>query len=162
MGTTVADALTAGLRLLEGVRFRRRWRGILGALLAYWYWRGVATVLHTPAALDVLLNASRTASPPALTIDLAHGLEAAEAYLDSARPHRARLVYGVHPVGEVPDAPGSEPLRGAHLRPLLAKTLRREYLQALSEAGRVPPQLGPAAGALLMARRDRRSRRAAA
>jgi GT2 family glycosyltransferase len=149
LGVPCARALRALLPVLERLRLRQRWRGALNGLLSYWYWRGVAQTVGTPAALDAMLaSAARVASAPPMLLDLADGLDAAAARIDMARPQALRLVLGQETIGDVPDLPGAEPLGGEHLRPLLATTLRREYLRVLAATGAVPPPLLPAAAAL--------------
>ena len=73
-----------------------------------------------------------------MTVDLASGIVAAEAQLDEFRPGAARLVYGLDSVTTIPAYPGYEPLRGAHLRPLLARWCPVPYLEVAARRGEVP------------------------
>jgi GT2 family glycosyltransferase len=147
-GERAARALLALLPVLERLRLRQRWRGALNGLLSYWYWRGVARSAGSVANLEALLAPARTTPHSPELLDLATGLEHAEARLDTLCPHAVRLAYAAEPIGEVPDLPGAEPLRGRHLRPLIATCFRIEYLRALAAAGVVPPVLAAPAARL--------------
>ena len=73
-----------------------------------------------------------------VTIDLAAGFEAAEAKLDRLRPAAIRLVHSEHFIGELKEVPGAEPLRGIHLRRIIARQFADEYLRAVILARAVP------------------------
>ena len=145
VGPAVAATLTALLPALEYLKFRWRWRWLLDSLLGYWYWRGVAGAIGSRAALARLIASAPAVGGPALTIDLASGLEDAETRIDETRPRSLRLVFGADEIGTVPEVPGAEPLRGIHLKALLAKRFRPEYLRALTASGAVPETLAAAA-----------------
>lgn len=144
--STAADALARSMQrmlpLYEAASLRFRWRALLEALLDYWYWRGVADVLHHPSRLHALL-ASAPAAPAPMTVDLAAGIEAAAAQLDGFRPAAARLVYGHDTVITIPAYPGYEALRGAHLRPLLARWCPVPYLEVAAHHREIPGVLLP-------------------
>ena len=138
----LARSLQRTLPLYEAASLRFRWRRLLEALIDYWYWRGVAEVLRHPRELRALL--ATAAKPPApLTIDLAPTLAAAEAALDAHRPAAAHVRYGDELVATIPAYPGYERLRGAHLRPLLARWCAVPYLQAAARRGQVPEAFLP-------------------
>jgi hypothetical protein len=61
-----------------------------------------------------------------------------ETMLDARRPASARLMVGEELVATVPAYAGYERLRGAHLRPLLARWCAAEYMRALARRGEVP------------------------
>jgi GT2 family glycosyltransferase len=133
----MGDRLAAGLRrvldALERTRLRYHWQWICGVLRAYWYWRGVAEQVGDRQALIRLLQGSPAVAGPSgleIELDLGDGLPAAERQLDAIRPMGARLRVGRQPVGRIPPEPGTEPLRGAHLRPFLASRLARPLLMA--------------------------------
>jgi glycosyltransferase involved in cell wall biosynthesis len=142
VGDGLAWAFSHLLGLYERLRLRFRWRALLEDLLVYWYWRGL-TVEGVPPDLDSMrrrgADAARIPADAVADVDLAAGLEAAEHRLERERPVAARLRYGPHLVGEVPAEPGAEPLRGEHLRPLLADPLLDGYIRALALAGELPP-----------------------
>jgi GT2 family glycosyltransferase len=136
-GDGLARRMQDMLPMYEAASLRFRWRALLEALLDYWYWRGVADVLHDPRELEALL-ATASPEPAPMRVDLGQGFAAAEALLDEHRPATAQLVAGADTIATVPAYPGYEPLRGAHLRPLLARWCPVPYLQVAARQGRVP------------------------
>ena len=133
-----AAALLRALRVLEGGRFRRRFRRLYGLLRGYWYWRGVAEEAGSREEFEALLHLPAPREGRVLDLDLVRGLARAEAMLDALRPAGARLQVGPWWVGYLPPVPGAEPLRGRHLRPALAGPLAVTYLQALALTGAIP------------------------
>jgi glycosyltransferase involved in cell wall biosynthesis len=103
----IAFTLRRQLGMLKLARRRYRWRSLVDTVLDYCYWVGVASELKVKR-LEV-------------EIDLHGGLEAAERLLDEQRPASVRLRYKRHLIGRIPAKPGAEPLRGIHLRSILAK-----------------------------------------
>ena len=158
-GERATRAMRSALPSLERMRLRRRWRSFLNGLLTYWYWRGVALAIGSRQNLEALLATAPAPAPP-LTVDLAHGITAAEDRLDTHAPRAALLVYGTAPIGTIPDEPGAEPLGGRHLRPLLATVFRWPYLRAVCADGAIPPPLVVPAAALAV-RESARERGAA-
>jgi glycosyltransferase involved in cell wall biosynthesis len=146
-GDGLARAFGYLLGLYERLRLRFRWRALLEDLLVYWYWRGLIAG-GGPPDVDAMrrrgADAARIPADAVADVDLAAGLEAAEHRLGRDRPVAVRLRYGPHPVGDVPAEPGAEPLRGEHLRPLLADPLLDGYLRALALAGELPPVIDAA------------------
>ena len=141
----VAAVLTACLPMLEHLKFRWRWRWLLDALLGYWYWCGVARAIGSRADLAGLIASAPAVQGPALTIDLASGLPDAVTRIDETRPRSLRLVFGDEEIGTMAEVPGAEPLRGIHLKVILAERFRREYLRVLTASGAVPETLAAAA-----------------
>ena len=133
LGDLLAGGSRWALGLLELLRRRDSWRKLEDGLTSYWYWRGVALSVGSHRALEAL-RATRAASAAwpftLIDIDLREGLEAAEQRLDAERPDGVRLRYGSLRVGRIPPHPGAEPLRGAHLRALLATELAESLLDA--------------------------------
>jgi glycosyltransferase involved in cell wall biosynthesis len=120
----IALILRLPLGLLERARRRYRWRSFVNILLDYWYWVGVASELKTKQDLIGFLargSARENAEKVEMEIDLLEGLDAAEKLLDEKRPASVRLRYRKHLIGRIPASPGAEPLRGIHLRSILAK-----------------------------------------
>ena len=76
-----------------------------------------------------------------MTVDLSAGIAAAEANLDRHRPAAARLVLGDDCIATIPAYAGYEPLRGVHLRPLLARWCPVPYLHAARRHAQIPPLL---------------------
>jgi GT2 family glycosyltransferase len=126
------------LRLMQAVRVRRYWRLSLDLLLASHYWFGVRENLSSVKALMKFLKDSSChleEMAPVLQIDLRRGLEVAEQELDERRPAGVVIYYGNQLVGRILPQPGSEPLRGNHLRPVLATKLSKPLAKALAAEG---------------------------
>jgi glycosyltransferase involved in cell wall biosynthesis len=125
----LALALRYQLGMLKLACRRYLWRSLVDVVLDYWYWVGVASELKTKQELiGFLARGSANGSAEEETkvtleieIDIEKGLEAAEKMLDDTRPASVRLRYGKHLIGSIPAKPGAEPLRGIHLRSILAK-----------------------------------------
>jgi glycosyltransferase involved in cell wall biosynthesis len=120
----IALILRLQLGLLKRARRRYRWRSFVNIVLDYWYWVGVASELQTKQELIGFLmrgSGKKNVEKAEVEIDLYDGLEAAERLLDEKRPESVRLRYRKHLIGRIPASPGTEPLRGIHLRSILAK-----------------------------------------
>jgi glycosyltransferase involved in cell wall biosynthesis len=137
----------------ERVKLRFRWRQTLELLLVHHYWRGVSSVLPDRHAVSALIAAAAKPAAP-VVVDLATGLEEAARRVDSLRPAAITLKFGDDVIGIVPASPALEPLRGVHLRPLLAGWFKPTYLRALIRRGLVPAELRPAAQPLPEPTRD--------
>lgn len=124
LGDLIASAIARALDGLERIRARGYWRQLHAGTMYYWYWRGAATALGDASALRRLAEDSLAAlsrrSIRQLEIDLRDGVGEAQATLDRERPDAVRVKYGACEIGRVPAGPGAEPLRGAHLRAILA------------------------------------------
>jgi hypothetical protein len=119
----------------ERWRRRSRWRELYGVLRAYWYWRGAMDELGNRDELKKFLTevpANNASANHQLDLDLRAGLELAERRLNKERPVKARLRYGHHHIGDIPMELGAERLRGAHLRPILAKKFTWPLLLAMA------------------------------
>jgi GT2 family glycosyltransferase len=141
----LSEALVSRLRysldVLERGRLRSSWLRVYGLLQGYWYFRGVADELGSRQAWAEILRAGKAQldrPQSMLELDLCQGLEAAAQRLDEWRPLAARIRYGPRVVGDIPYRPGLEPLRGVHLRPLLARDLAGPLLEALALEGKLP------------------------
>jgi glycosyltransferase involved in cell wall biosynthesis len=143
VGAVVERALHMRLHLAEALRTRGRWRAILNLLLAYSYWRGVASVVPDRRTITTKRRAPYTYTPPEACIDLRHGIDRAAKRLDLLSPRSAALFFGNSAIGIIHDLPGLEPLRGEHLRSMLAVPYYRTALRkAMQKAGALPPVLG--------------------
>jgi len=137
----ILDALLQNiLDLFERKNLRGFWLRILNYRLTYHYWVGVAEELGTEKALadflkDYLPNVDTGIEE--INIDLHAGLEEAEQRLDNERPAGAFIYYGKYLVGHIYSQPGTEQLRGIHLRHVLATDLARPLLKALAIEGLV-------------------------
>ena len=134
IGDRLAIALRSLLPVLERCRFRHTFHRLYRGLRHYWYVRGVTQEAGSTAAVGELLERGRVHAHEfnrEIEIDLREGLPEAESRLDQERPDALRLWYGQRFIGRIPIQPGMEPLRGHHLRPVLATTLAWPYLMAL-------------------------------
>jgi GT2 family glycosyltransferase len=125
IGDGLASLLFHALTPLERIRFRAVWDRLSGRLRQYWYLRGVAEEIGSRNALIKFLQGGPAHADPGgleIEIDLSEGVDAAERRLDHERPAGLRIRYRNHIVGRIPPRAGAESLRGAHLRPLLART----------------------------------------
>jgi len=136
------DLLTIGLRKsldwLEYMGMRGSWRWLRRRLLAYSYLRGVMDQLKSRSALASFMQAGRASadvSPREIEIDLREGWEAAEFFIDEKRPDGIHFRYGEIPVGHIAPKVGMEPLRGVHLRSILANTMSDKLLAAIALKG---------------------------
>jgi GT2 family glycosyltransferase len=141
VGDAVPEMLVHLLPLYESVRLRFRWRALLTRLLNYWYWRGVAA---TASRGEIAGLCGTVPGEAPASVDLAGGIDAAAREIDRLRPLALRLTFGPTVVGVVPPMAGHERLRGAHLRPLLARWFPEPYRRALARAGLMPPLLAQA------------------
>jgi glycosyltransferase involved in cell wall biosynthesis len=139
-GDILASFLQFLLEAVERRRMRSLFGRFLGVLNDYWYWRGLTGEFPGPKELlDFLRSApgAHDGKGREIDLDLSKGLGWAEQRLDRERPTAARIRYGRTVLGRVPPGPGVEPLRGAHLRGLLANDLAIPLLMALALEGRI-------------------------
>jgi hypothetical protein len=137
----VAALMAKSMRALEATRLRGRWLNRLNQLLHYWYWRGVADVVpdfRQFQRLRVQCRSRSTWRPDWLDVDLFAGLATAMALVDTRRPNGVSVHYGHAHVGDIPALPGTQRLKGLHLRASLALELAEPLVAALREAGVVP------------------------
>lgn len=139
-GSPISDFVAGWLRIsldwLERIRAWGYWKQLQDILFGYWHLRGVLDACDKKYSklIRFLQNKPTDGEQNLLEIelDLLDGLATAEDTLDKQRPTSVRIRYGQQPVGYVPLQPGSERLRGAHLKPILATTLAAPLLQALA------------------------------
>ena len=120
---------------LEFMRMRRHWHQLLDRLMAYWYQRGVLKELDGKVTAHDFVHQSTLPvdeKDGEMEIDLREGLQRAEQRLDDDRPASVFIRYGEQVVGRIDNIPGSERLRGAQLRPTLAKNFVRPLLVAMA------------------------------
>ncbi|MEG5019233.1 MULTISPECIES: glycosyltransferase [unclassified Microcoleus] len=136
------DWLAVGLRqsldLLESLRMRGTWRWLRAKLRAYWYLRGAIDELKSRSALSSFIQgepAGADLGRHEIEIDLQEGWEAAERIIDEKKPDGIYLSYGELSVGHVTPKFGVEPLRGAHLRSILALDFAEPLARAIAVKG---------------------------
>jgi GT2 family glycosyltransferase len=137
-GDAVAALLARALGPLESLRMRGAWRAANAGVMYYWYWRGVRDAVGGRAGLAELCAwcaAHAGPAPREVELDLADGLDAAERLLDEERPDGAVVRWRGVTVGRIEPRAGMEPLRGAHLRRILATTLAWPLVRAMALAG---------------------------
>ncbi|MEG4998738.1 glycosyltransferase family 2 protein [Microcoleus sp. B4-D4] len=136
------DLLAVGLRKsldwLQYMGMRGTWRWLRTKLLAYSYLRGVMDQLKTRSALSSFMQegtASGDLGRHEIEIDLQEGWEAAERIIDEKKPDGIYLRYGELSIGHVTPKFGVEPLRGAHLRSILALDFAEPLARAIAVNG---------------------------
>jgi hypothetical protein len=129
----ISKFLENGLLILERIKMRYRWEKLSYKLHTYWYYRGLLDELGTKENLRSYLNHfPGKAKSDTLEIDLQMGLCAAERILDDKRPESIRVKFNSQVIGEIPFKGGAEPIKGVHLRRMLAKELSKPLIKALS------------------------------
>ena len=139
---TVVDGLAVGARkfldLLESLGMRGTWRRLRAKLRGYWYLRGVIDELKSGSAISSFMKedpARADLGGHEINIDLQQGWEAAESLLDAERPAGAYLYYDQLTVGHIFPQAGMEPLRGSHLRSILALHFAEPLARAIGVNG---------------------------
>ena len=136
------DLLAAGVRrsldLLEAMGMRGTWRWLRAKLLGYSYLRGVMDELKTRSNISSFIQegpARADLGGYEIEIDLQQGLEAAEQRIDAERPAGIYLYYGKLTIGHILPEVGTEPLRGVHLRRILALNWAEPLARAMAVNG---------------------------
>jgi len=143
IGDLLAAFLARRLYFLEKVRRRSLWRETFNLLRHYWYWCGVASELKTRHGLAAFLQSCPLRSyGKEIEVDLREGLKRAESELEMNQPNSVLLRYGETFIGSIPHEPGAEPLRGVHLRPMLANRFSQQLLAALALEQAMEPVVG--------------------
>ena len=138
----VVDGLAVSARksldLLESLGMRGTWRWLRAKLRGYWYLRGVIDELKSRSAISSFMQggpARADLGGHEINIDLQQGWEAAESLLDAERPAGVYLYYDQLTIGHIFPQAGTEPLRGAHLRSILALHLAEPLARAIGVNG---------------------------
>lgn len=122
----------AALKLMEKFGMHYRWRKLSYKLLTYWYYRGLMHELQTKEHLiRYFEHEPRLPSFHHMDINLKEGLSTVEDILDRYRPHAITIWQGSKKIGGVPYIPGTERLRGSHLRRILQKDFAEQLTTAL-------------------------------
>ncbi|MEG3846472.1 glycosyltransferase [Microcoleus sp. herbarium19] len=144
----VVDGLAAGARksldLLESLGMRGTWRWLRAKLRGYWYLRGAIDELKSRSAISSFMQggpARTDLGGHEINVDLQQGWEAAESLLDAERPAGVYLYYDQLRVGHIFPQAGMEPLRGAHLRSILALYFAEPLARAIGVNGMPRPRI---------------------
>ena len=130
---TIAFCLQKLMNLLEAFRLRSQWSKINRKLHIYWYLRGLLDELHTRKKLnEYLQHGTGNGKEEELEIDLKNGIPTAEEQLDELRPASVRLMLGEEVIGSILSKPGTERLRGIHLRAILVNELSTPFLKTMA------------------------------
>jgi len=134
LSNSLAISMQHSLVLFEWLRMRHTWQRVNYRLHEYWYFRGIIDEFKTLKKLNHFLD---TSIPPIdqendLFLDLKDGIAAVERQLDEKRPTSVLLYYGEQLIGRIPYQFGTEPLRGIHLRSILATKLSEPLSLALA------------------------------
>lgn len=128
-------ATARALPVLQACRFHTTYNRLFATLLGYWYRRGGAEALRDARRDGHWLSPRVGSVPPSLKLDLAQGIEEAEALLSAKRPAAVQLMWGDSEIGLLPHAPAAEAWDGRHLRGALAGRLAKPFLRALAKTG---------------------------
>ena len=130
----IAFLLEKLMHVLESLRLRKKWDRVNYKLHMYWYLRGLLDELPSRKKLDTYLKhiPVKQQHKEELEIDLKNGIETAEEQLDRFRPGSVRFVFDKQAIGSIPVKPGTERLRGIHLRHLLATQLSASLLKTIA------------------------------
>ncbi|HJW15536.1 MAG TPA: glycosyltransferase family A protein [Flavisolibacter sp.] len=133
LSDSISKSLELMLQVLERIKMRYRWEKLSYKLHTYWYYRGLLDELGTKENLKAYLthNPGNYKSDP-LEIDLQMGIGFAEKMLDEKRPDSLRIKLHNQVIGEIPVKGGAEPIKGEHLRRMLAKELSKPLMKVLS------------------------------
>ena len=135
----LAVSARKSLDLLESLGMRGTWRWLRAKLRGYWYLRGVIDELKSRSAISSFMQggpARADLGGHEINIDLQQGWEAAESLLDAERPAGVYLYYDQLTIGHIFPQAGAEPLRGAHLRSILALLLAEPLARAIGVNGK--------------------------
>jgi glycosyltransferase involved in cell wall biosynthesis len=135
----LAVSARKSLDLLESLGMRGTWRWLRAKLRGYWYLRGVIDELKSRSAISSFMQggpARADLGGHEINIDLQQGWEAAESLLDAERPAGVYLYYDQLTIGHIFPQAGAEPLRGAHLRSILALHLAEPLARAIGVNGK--------------------------
>ncbi|HEX6180245.1 MAG TPA: glycosyltransferase [Chitinophagaceae bacterium] len=129
----LANMLHRLLKKMERWKMRERWHRLSYQLHTYWYYKGLLDELHTKQGLlQYFYYTPPVNATKELNIDLDKGIEAAEELLDRERPHVTHVWLRDQKIGTIPYKKGVEPLKGVHLRRLLATSVPKSMSTAMA------------------------------
>lgn len=121
------------MNYFERLGMKSSWLKMNYRLHEYWYLRGLMTsagstkkVYRMTAVKEFTLSENQM-----LKIDLKKALKTVEAQLDTARPLSVEIFYGTKLIGIVNYEPGTEAIKGKHLRKILKDKFSEELASVL-------------------------------
>lgn len=115
LGRGATAVLSAGLPILEALRFKRAWTVLFAHLQDYWYWQGVAEVADPADIQQIFADAAALADVAALdVVDVTAVLPPNPTR--AAPAEGVSLQVGAYPVAHFTAVLGAEKLRLAHLQ----------------------------------------------
>ena len=133
LSDSLAYACAYTIRYFEKLNMRNAWLKVNYHLHQYWYLRGVLKECKTIKELKQVLNTSisRPEKICELKINLHEELTNIERQLDHSRPEALHIYFAQHYIGHVNYDPGSEPIKGIHLRRILKDNFTEELYKIL-------------------------------
>ncbi|MEJ7912603.1 MAG: glycosyltransferase [Chitinophagaceae bacterium] len=131
----IEKLLRKWMEVLDKYKFRVLWQKYSWRIHLYSYLLGVAAVVKSPDNLYRLIErptSTAVLNATEMVIDLEKGIDCAEQKMDNLRPLSLEIRYGKHLIGIIPSSPGTERLRGRHLRPILAEKFYLTLFQILT------------------------------
>lgn len=123
LSDAIVSILCLALKCLEFLRFRLLWRTLHFKIMIYWYMRGVASEFFNLQAFSEFvreLQSNNLSLSAPMKLDLECGLKEVESILQALRPKEVLLYYKSQYIEHIEPGVGVEPLRGNHLKSLLA------------------------------------------
>lgn len=135
---TLTDAIAKlGFSLMnyyEKLALSRPWIRMNYLLHQYWYVRGLieATGSLKAARQAITSKIIELEDNQKLSIDLQHSLKDIEKELDKFKPLELNIYYGKKYIGTIDHQPGSESIKGIHLRELLKENFEDEIFSIIN------------------------------
>jgi len=125
-------ALPAAMTVADRLRLRALWKKCAFKLFELHYWKGVVKATGSLADYRQVLGQQIPAPSEWLPeVDLANGIEAAEAAITAIRPCGLTVRYGDQPIGTIVCDPLRERLHGSYLRAWLGQHKVYDLVQVL-------------------------------
>jgi hypothetical protein len=118
----------------EKMKLHHTWKILSGRLHNYWYYKGVLACFRHKKEMEFYLHkaVAKRQHENLLQVDISQGLAAAENLIDHVRPAGLVLKHGDETIGIVREREGYEPLKGSHLRRILATDLAWDLMKVLA------------------------------
>jgi GT2 family glycosyltransferase len=118
----------------EKMKLHRTWKILSNQLHNYWYYKGVLACFPDKKEMESYLHkpVAKRQHEDLLQVDISQGLAAAEKLIDDVRPAGLVVKHGDETIGIVLEREGYEPLKGSHLRRILANDLAWDLMKVLA------------------------------